>query len=310
MATKVVNLSETNLTCFFLDVFRQHSSQSITVSVVLCVVTSLFAYTAVMANGATMLVIWKTRELHSPSFALLFCLAFSDFLVGLLGQPLFVAFKSAELLGKFDAYCKLRLSQFFIGWITGSLSFVIVSGVSFDRLLSLKLHLRYTATITVPRVLTLVASILVSLSILTILKLWLKDNWIIIPAAIFSATSLVTAVSTFQIFQIARKHQRQIFQQNQTMGRPFCRTVDVLKCKKSAVTVLYIYGLMLAFYLPFISVVMSEAILGVTQSVTLAYDVATAIVFINSSLNPFIYCWRMAQIRFAVKNILKNFMWI
>ena len=208
--------------------------------------TSLFAYTTVMANGATMLVIWKTRELHSPSFTLLFCLAFSDFLVGLLGQPLFVAFKSAELLGKFDAYCKLRLSQFFIGWITGSLSFVIVSGVSFDRLLSLKLHLRYKATITVPRVLTLVASILVSLSILTILKLWLKDNWIIIPATIFSVTSLVTAVSTFQIFQIARKHQRQIFQQNQTMGQPFCRTVDVLKCKKSAVTVLYVYGLMLA----------------------------------------------------------------
>ena len=193
-----------------------------------------------------MLVIWKTRELHSPSFALLFCLAFSDFLVGLLGQPFFVAFKSAELLGKFDAYCKLRLSQFFIGWITGSLSFVIVSGVSFDRLLSLKLHLRYKATITVPRVLTLVASILVSLSILTILKLWLKDNWIIIPATILSVTSLVTAVSTFQIFQIARKHQRQIFQQNQTMGQPFCRTVDVLKCKKSAVTVLYVYGLMLA----------------------------------------------------------------
>ena len=55
-----------------------------------------------------------------------------------------------------------------------------------------------------------------------------------------------------------------------------------------------------AFYLPFISVVMSEAILRVTQSVTLAYDVATATVFINSSLNPIIYCWRMAQIRLAV----------
>ena len=260
-----------------------------------------------MANGATMLVIWKTRELHSLSFTLLFCLAFSDFLAGLLGQPLFVAFKSAELLDKFDAYCKLRLSRFSIGWITGGLSFVIVSGVSFDRLLSLKLHLRYTATITVPRVLTLVASILVSLSILTILKLWLKDNWIIIPATIFSVTSLVTAVSTFQIFQIARKHQRQIFQQNQTMGQPICRTVDALKCKKSAVTVLYVYGLMLACYLPFISVVVSEAILGVTQSAALAYDVATAIVFLSSSLNPFIYCWRMAQIRFAVKNILKNF---
>ena len=76
-------------------------------------------------------------------------------------------------------------------------------------------------------------------------------------------------------------------------------------------TVLYVYGLMLAFYLPFISVVMvvtSEAILGVTQYHTLAYDVATAIVFINSSFNPIIYCWRMVQIRLAVINILENFM--
>ena len=101
MATKVLNVSETNLTCFFLKVLWQHSSGSITVSVVSCVVTSLFAYTTVMANGATMLVIWKTRKRHSPSFTLMFCLAFSDFLVGLLGQPLFVAFKSAELLGEF-----------------------------------------------------------------------------------------------------------------------------------------------------------------------------------------------------------------
>ena len=46
------------------------------------------------------------------------------------------------------------------------------------------------------------------------------------------------------------------------MGQPFCRTVDVLKCKKSAVTVLYVYGLMLAFYLSFISVVM-EGDMGV-----------------------------------------------
>ena len=70
---------------------------------------------------------------------------------------------------------------------------------------------------------------------------------------------------------------------------------------------LYVYGLMLAFYLPFISVVVSEAILGVTQSAALAYGVATAIVFLKLSLNPLIYCWRMAQIRFAVKNTLKNF---
>ena len=297
MATKSLNKNETNLTCFFLEVFWRQSSHG-TLSIISCVVSSPFALAEVLGNGTIMLVIWRSRQLNSTSFTLLFCLAFSDFLVGLLGQPFFVAFKTAELLGKFNAYCKLRLSQFFIGWITGGISFAILSGVSIDRLLALTLHLRYKTIVTNRRVLMLVISVCISISIVTISKFWMRDNWVIMPATIFSVTTLMTAVSTFQIFQIARMHQRQIFQQNQT--------VHVLKCKKSAVTVLYVYGLRLTFYLPFISVVMIETILGVTQSVTLAYDLATATVFINSSLNPLIYCWRMTHLRLAVKTFLKN----
>ena len=305
MATKSLNKNETNLTCFFLEVFWRQSSHG-TLSIISCVVSSLFALAAVLGNGTIMLVIWRSRQLNSTSFTLLFCLAFSDFLVGLLGQPFFVAFKTAELLGKFNAYCKLRLSQFFIGWITGGISFAILSGVSIDRLLALTLHLRYKTIVTNRRVFMLVISVCISISIVTISKFWMRDNWVIMPATIFSVTTLMTAVSTFQIFQIARMHQRQIFQQNQTLGRTDDGTVHVLKCKKSAVTVLYVYGLRLTFYLPFISVVMIETILGVTQSVTLAYDLATATVFINSSLNPLIYCWRMTHLRLAVKTFLKN----
>ena len=70
-----------------------------------------------------MLVIWKMRELHTPSFALLFCLAVSDFLVGLVGQPSFVAYKVAELLEDFNGYCKVQMIQFFTGWITSGVSF-------------------------------------------------------------------------------------------------------------------------------------------------------------------------------------------
>ena len=152
MATKSLNKNETNLTCFFLEVFWRQSSHG-TLSIISCVVSSLFALAAVLGNGTIMLVIWRTRQLNSTSFTLLFCLAFSDFLVGLLGQPFFVAFKTAELLGKFNAYCKLRLSQFFIGWITGGISFAILSGVSIDRLLALTLHLRYKTIVTNRRVL-------------------------------------------------------------------------------------------------------------------------------------------------------------
>ena len=92
---------------------------------------------------------------------------------------------------------------------------------------------------------------------------------------------------------------------NKTMQR-LCQTAARLmhKCKKSAVTVLYIYGLLLIWYLPFLAVIVVEAISGAPRSVKIAYDLTTAVVFINSSVNPIIYCWRLKQVRRAVKHYL------
>ena len=52
MATKSLNKNETNLTCFFLEVFWRQSSHG-TLSIISCVVSSLFALAAVLGNGGT-----------------------------------------------------------------------------------------------------------------------------------------------------------------------------------------------------------------------------------------------------------------
>lgn len=49
-----------------------------------------------------------------------------------------------------------------------------------------------------------------------------------------------------------------------------------------------------------------EIVNGYTRSVNIVYEYATTAVFINSSLNPVIYCWRIGQIKRAVKNYLKK----
>ena len=216
-----------------------------------------------------MLVILKTRELHSPSLTLLFSLAVSDLLVGLIGQPFFVAFKIAELLGNFKVYCTLRMIQFFFGWITGSVSFIILSGFCIDILLALTLHLRYQNIVTIPRMVTVIIVVWVFCSALAISKIWLLDRWIILPAIIAPVAIVLTALCTSNIFHIARKHLRQIINQNEAMASIQTRAVDVLRCKKSAVTVIYVYGLLVVFYLPFLVVMIVESIYGVTRSVNL-----------------------------------------
>ena len=69
---------------------------------------------------------------------------------------------------------------------------------------------------------------------------------------------------------------------------------------------LYIYGLLLILYLSFLAVMVVETISGVTRSVKVAYDLTTAVVFINASVNPIIYCWRMKEVRRAIKHYLRT----
>ena len=83
-------------------------------------------------------------------------------------------------------------------------------------------------------------------------------------------------------------------------------TVNVLKSKKSAVTVLYVYGSLIIFYLPFGVTMLVEAFIGYTRSVKIAFDYAKTAVLINSLFNPLVYCWRIREIRRVVKNVLRR----
>lgn len=80
---------------------------------------------------------------------------------------------------------------------------------------------------------------------------------------------------------------------------------DAFKCKKSAITVLYVYGLTLVLYLPFIAVSASEAFHGYTTSLKICWDYPTTIGFISSSVNPVIYCWR-TKVRRAIIEYLRK----
>ena len=297
-------MNSTNFECFFLNVYWEQITDDVTAPILSCVVTALFALTAILGNGIIMLVIWKTRELHSPSFTLLFCLAASDLLVGIIAQPCFVAYNVAKILDHFSAYCKLWMIQFFCGWITCGVSLLTLSRVCIDRLLALTLHLRYSSLITVPRVVMVIVGVWVICSAATIIKFWFK-KWVILPEILAVSTLLMIAFCTSKIFQITLKHQRQINAQNQTMIN-LQRQKNTVKCKKSAETVLYVYGLLLTFYLPFLVVMVLETIKGPTRSVGMAYDYATTVVLINSAINPIIYCWRIKLVRSTVKQHLRR----
>ena len=194
--------------CLFLDVNLERTKDTFIASVLTVILNAVFSLITATGNFIVLHVIWKTQELHSPSFILLFCLAVSDFLVGLICQPFFVAYQIAELAESFSAYCTLRLIQTISGWITSGASLSILSAVSIDRLLALTLHLRYSAVITVPRVIKTAVCLWIVAAAVATLKFWM-NKWIIIPALMLVLAFLITTLNTLKIFQIVSRHQRQ-----------------------------------------------------------------------------------------------------
>ena len=299
-------MNTTLLTCFFLDINLDKTQETYIANILTCILNSVFSLITCLGNFAILHAIRKTEDLHSPSFALLCCLATSDLLVGLVCQPFFVAYKIAEIMGNFRAYCTLRMFQSITGWITSGVSLLTLTAVSIDRLLALTLHLSYNMIVTVPRVFQAALSLWILSIILVMSRFWLSStDWIFLPVVILLLTFLVTTLSTSKILQIVRRHRRQINGQN-VAGPQSNTAVNVFKCRKSAVTVLYVYGLFFVFYLPFCLTMLVEAFIGYTRTVKIAYDYVTTAVFINSFLNPLVYCWRIREIRRAVKN---NALW-
>ena len=298
-----MNFTNTSqLNCAFLDVNFEQTDGTFIASILTCILNTVFSLFTSTGNLIIVHVIWKTRELHSPSFILLFCLAASDLVVGLICQPFYVAFHIAELMDNFNAYCVLRIIQSISSYTTTGVSLAILSGISIDRLLALTLHLRYNMVVTVRRIILTTCSVWIVSTTVVVSRFWIS-NWIVVPAVVLLSTFLVTALSTGKIFQIVRRHQREISQQQQSVQRI---TTNVLKYKKSSITVLYIYGLFLIFYLPLLLTILVETFSGYTTRVKIAYDYVTTAVFINSFLNPLVYCWRIGEIRRAVKNALSG----
>ncbi len=297
-------MNNTHLTCSFLKINFHQTEETKMANILACILNSVFSLITLLGNFVIIHVIRKTRELHSPSLILLLCLAASDLLVGLICQPSFVAYKIAELGNNFSVYCSLRIIHTIFGWTTSGVSLLTLSLVSVDQLLALTLHLRYNTIVTVSRVF----QIIVLFWILTFTGVLLRffnmgSRWLFVPLVTLLLTFLLTALSTLKIFQIVRRHRRQISQQQQ---RGQLNTVNVLKCRKSAITVLYVYGLFLIFYFPFCVTLFLETILGYTFTLKIAYNYVTTVVYINSFLNPLVYCWRIGEIRRAVKNTLRR----
>lgn len=304
----ITNSSVSSFECFLLD-SNFHSTKYLVIAHILTsIVNSISSLTAVAGNTAVILAVWKTPNLQTPSNVFLCCLAFSDFTVGLIAQPCFVIHKIGELYHSFSMYCVTRVLTESLGYLTAGTSVVTMTGIAIERYLALYLHLRYKEIVTTRRILITTSLIWLFFILLTASRFWIANESVFNNIAILLIFSslIFTFLAYTKVLKYVRRHESQIKEQNFSAARPDICSVNfrisrIKRYKKSTITMVYIVGLYIICYIPFLSIKIVQKLKGYTPSVKTAYVYASTVVFLNSSFNPVVYCWRITDIRKAVK---------
>ena len=123
---------------------------------------------------------------------------------------------------------------------------------------------------------------------------------------------LVTSIYSYtRIFLRMRRHQTQvqdnvIRQPNQTIP------LNIARYRKTASSALYLQLALVFCYLPYIVVVplafreISLNSTSLSSAFYFAMDFTVTLLYFNSSLNPILYCWKIKELREAVKEIVRQ----
>lgn len=284
------NISDKNTAGGFLEIDNNYGDVNYRIAI--CIIQVLMCLTALLGNSSILITIWKTSSLHSSVNVFLVCLAVSDLAVSLVSQPLFIA----------NVLSHKAILKLLVGILVPFLntaSFLTVTAIGVDRLLVLQLHLRYKAQVTVWRAAWAVVFIWLFSGIFGTTNLW-------ISAGLWETLSLATIVSLlfgnfvvyFKIYLIVRRHFKQIRQQLQAINP---NTLNVRRFQKTALNTFIVFILLVCCYMPH-TVVLKMAAAGISITPRI-YTMTLTLIWLNSSLNPVLYCWRDRQIRTAIKQV-------
>ena len=266
-------------------------------------VNILFSITSSLGNILILITLRKVTSLHPPTKLLFQCLAITDLGVGLTSQPLFATVLLTDYRNVNWSLIGNYLSLIFCG-----VSMLISTALSVDRLLALLLGLRYRHVVTLKRVRIAVAGCWLT-PLVTALVIFLTRGKIFPRMlTILIILSVIISVSSYtKIVLKLRQHQTSV-QENvhQGMAKAGGVPINLEQYKRTVVSIALVQISLVACYVPFLIFLIGH--LGDYSILNYVFFlVSTTFVYLNSSLNPFLYCWRIKEVRQAVLGTIKRF---
>lgn len=263
-----------------------------TIVIVNCVLNAPLMILSIIGNTLVLAAILRTSSLRSPNTVLLCSLAASDLLVGLVLQPVYIA----AYLTK-SVYMQKSMAT--IAFAACGVSLFTITAITVDRFLVLHYHLRYPNLMTTSRAVYISATLWIIAILLSFSRLWEKRVYAGSIAACIAICLLICTACYIRIYRIVRQHQLQIQIQRQAVASFNTENNQHMKqSARSAKNTLIYYIVMILCYTPMFIVKLISGIYP--NHLTIMWILTETLVFVNSSINPFLYCWRLRELRVAV----------
>ena len=273
--------------------------------IVNCVLNVFLSSTAILFNTVTLLAIRKTSSLPKTLRTLLVSLAVSDICVGLLGQTLY-----ASLLVKWLQLKIINCSIYMAFDVSMGLfsiaSFLGVVAVGVDRFLAIHLHLRYNELVTCKRVVAVVISIWLLSATLPFIVMLGFDIFSLVITILGVLCFVLTLTVYTKMYLAVRRHKSQIQALRVGQVTQMGESANFASVVRSAVGTFYVYLVMLVCYVPHLICLAAIEINGPSIALKGFFLYSLTLAFLNSSLNPVIYCWRLRHIRQAIRDMLRD----
>ena len=273
-------------------------------SICFVAVDILLSITAFVGNSLILVSLYKESSLHPPSKLLYRCLATADLLVGLVAQPL-NALYWLSVVQEHWSLCQYAFDAANItAYVLLLVSLMTMTAISVDRLLALMLGLRYKQIVTLKRAYIIVTTFWVFTLVASLSEFFYHRIFFMYSSLVISFCLVISFASYTKIFCTLRYHQAQVRDQQQPSQT---NALNMARFRKAVYSALWVQLALVVCYVPGYTV---GIVIALTKKYSLplvvTWSMAATLLYFNSTLNPFLYCWKISEVRQAVKQTIRE----
>ena len=267
-------------------------------------------FMAVFGNLFVFILLMSNRSFRTRSNAILASMATTDFLVGLVLQPLYVL---QLFFPRLQEDCTFNNTRRMMSVILAQASYTSVALISYDRYTLLSKSLNYSTHMTIPKVTSLIILSWLIPMLMSLIKIVCQNEYVMVALLstnIISSTC-ITLISYFFIIRITRKKQKEVSQYRVCSQRIKRKDYHIQAAKTVAIV-------LVCFFITTAPICIFNAIAALTPYLKehlsyftrhrrdIFYLIAVTCGLANSAINPLIYYAKIPEFRNQMRKMFKR----